>query len=107
MLTRIGMDLVPPALSPDIKGLFEPSQDPTPLTLTETAEFRTINGELIHVLPQRHEVRKVNTHLLTRGESPDKGDYLKQFNLLRSLHKILPRNRTNILSGSNQLPQWS
>ena len=26
MLTRIGMDLVPPALSPDIKGLFEPSQ---------------------------------------------------------------------------------
>ena len=83
MLTRIGMDLVPPALSPDIKGLFEPSQDPTPLTLTETAEFRTINGELIHVLPQRHEVRKVITHLLTKGESPDKGDYLKQLHLLR------------------------
>ena len=68
MLTQIGMDLVPPALSPDIKGLFEPSQDPTPLTLTETAEFRTINGELIHVLPQqRHEVRKVITHLLTKA----------------------------------------
>eukprot|EP01035_Chromulina_nebulosa_P004743 gene4743-6466_t len=77
------MDLVPPALSPDIKGLFEPSQDPTPLTLTETAEFRTINGELIHVLPPRYEVRKVITHLLTKGESPDKGDYLKQFHLLR------------------------
>ena len=53
--------------------------------LTETAEFRTINGELIHVLPQqRHEVRKVITHLLTKGESPDKGDYyLKQLHLLR------------------------
>jgi hypothetical protein len=25
MLKRIGMDLVPPALSPDVKGLFEPS----------------------------------------------------------------------------------
>jgi hypothetical protein len=85
MLTRIGMDLVPPALSPDIKGLFEPSQDTTPLTLAETAEFRTVNGELIHVLPQRHEVRKVITHLLTRAESPDKGDYLKQFHLLRYL----------------------
>ena len=85
MLARIGMDLVPPALSPDIKGLFEPSQDPTPLTLSETAEFRTINGELIHVLPQRHDIRKVVTHLLTRSESPDKGDYLKQFHLLRYL----------------------
>jgi hypothetical protein len=41
MLTRIGMDLVPPALSPDVKGLFEPSQDQTPLTLTENAEFRS------------------------------------------------------------------
>ena len=85
MLTRIGMDLVPPALSPDIKGLFEPSQDTTPLTLAETAEFRTVNGELIHILPQRHEVRKVITHLLTRSESPDKGDYLKQLHLLRYL----------------------
>ena len=85
MLKRIGMDLVPPALSPDIKGLFEPSTDQTPLSLTETSEFRTINGELIHILPQRHDVRKVVTHLLTRNESPDKGDYLKQLHLLRYL----------------------
>ena len=85
MLKRIGMDLVPPALSPDIKGLFEPSTDKTPLSLTETSEFRTVNGELIHILPQRHDVRKVVTHLLTRNESPDKGDYLKQLHLLRYL----------------------
>jgi hypothetical protein len=85
MLKRIGMDLVPAALSPDVKGLFEPSQDQTPLSMEETAEFRTVNGELIHVIPQRHDARKVVTHLLTRNESPDKGDYLKQLHLLRYL----------------------
>jgi hypothetical protein len=85
MLKRIGMDLVPAALSPDVKGLFEPSQNQTPLSLEETAEFRTVNGELIHVIPQRHDARKVVTHPLTRNESPDKGDYLKQLHLLRYL----------------------
>ena len=85
LLTRIGMDNVPPALSPDIKGLFDPSEDTTPLSDTAISEFRTVNGELIHTLPQRHDIRKVVTHLLTMNEKPDQGCYLKQLHLLRYL----------------------
>ena len=66
MLTRIGMDLVPAALSPDVEGLFDPSTDPTPLSPSATAEFRTVNGELIHLLPGRHDIRKVVTFTLFR-----------------------------------------
>ena len=85
MLTRIGMDSVPPALSPDVEGLFNPSTDPIPLYPSATAEFRTVNGELIHLLPARHDIRKVVTYLLTLGEHPDNSAYLKQFHLLRYL----------------------
>jgi hypothetical protein len=85
LLNRIGMDNVPPALSPDIKGLFEPSDDTTPLSDAAISEFRTVNGELIHTLPQRHDIRKVVTHLLTMNEKPDNGCYLKQLHLLRYL----------------------
>jgi len=85
MLTRIGMDNVPPALSPDIKGLFDPSPDSTPLNPSARAEFRTINGELIHILPTRHDIRKTATYLLTKAESPDVSDAAKQLHLLRYL----------------------
>ena len=85
MLTRIGMDSVPPALSPDVEGLFSPSTDPTPLSPLATAEFRTTNGELIHLLPARHDIRKVVTHLLKLGDQPDNSAYLKQLHLLRYL----------------------
>ena len=85
VLKRIGMDNVPPALSPDVKGLFEKSLNTTPLSTPEIAEFRTVNGELIHILPQRHDIRKVVTHLLTMNEAPDQGCYLKQLHLLRYL----------------------
>ena len=85
MLTRIGMDKVPPALSPDVKGLFEPSTDPTPLSPTARSEYRTINGELIHILPTRHDCRKTGTYLLTKGEAPDASDAVKQLHLLRYL----------------------
>lgn len=84
MLHRIGMDAVPAALSPDIKGLFDPSENLTKLNPLRRAEFRTVNGELIHLLA-RHDIKKVVTWLLTRGESPDESDYLKQFQLLRYL----------------------
>lgn len=85
MLTRIGMDAVPPALSPDVRGLFDLSTDTTKLSTAARAEFRTTNGELIHILPPRHDIKRVVTHLLTKGESPDNSDYLKQLHLLRYL----------------------
>ena len=83
------MDDVPPALSPDVEGLFSPSTDPTPLTPKEAAEFRTVNGELIHIHPLRHDAKKVLSFLLTKGKSPDKSDFLKQLHLLRYLKGTL------------------
>lgn len=101
MLSRVGMDLVPPALSPDIKGLFDKSVDTTPLSAKATAEFRTVNGELIHILPLRHDIRKVVTHLLTLGESPDNTAYLKQLHLLRYLKSTPTLGPTFSASPSN------
>jgi len=85
MLKRIGMDNVPAALSPDIEGLFEPSTDTTPLSPADCAEFRTVNGELIFILPLRHDIKKTVSFILTKGESPDNSDYKKQLHLLRYL----------------------
>lgn len=102
MLARIGMDLVPPALSPDIKGLFDHHHtDTSPLSAKATAEFRTVNGELIHILPLRHDIRKVVTHLLTLGESPDHTAYLKQLHLLRYLKSTPTFGPTFSASPSN------
>jgi hypothetical protein len=85
LLARVGMDNVPAALSPDVAGLFDPSTDTTPLPPAARMEFRKVNGELIHILPLRHDVNKVVPFLLTKGETPDNSDYLKQFHLLRYL----------------------
>ena len=85
MLHKEGMDNVPAALSPDIKGLFDKSLDPTPLTSTETTTFQRINGELIFYLPARHDIKKTLTYLLTKNDKPDVSDKEKQFHLLRYL----------------------
>jgi hypothetical protein len=91
VMARVGMDLVPGALSPDVAGLFDPSTDPTPLSPSATKEFRTVNGELIQIFPGRHDVKRVAGHLLTRGQTPDNSDYLKQLHLLRYLKSSLSR----------------
>lgn len=83
MLKRVGMDNVPAALSPDIAGLFDPSTNPTKLSPSEASEFRTVNGELIHTFPLRHDYKKTATYLLSKSQSPDVSDYLKQLHLLR------------------------
>ena len=83
------MDNVPAALSPDVEGLFDPSTDPTPLSPAAATEFRTINGVLIHTLPLRHDIKKVATYLLSKGNAPDNSDYLKQLHLLRYIKGTL------------------
>jgi hypothetical protein len=94
VLSRVGMDNVPAALSPDIEGLFDPSSDPTPLSDNAISEFRTINGELIHVLPGRHDIKKVVTYLLSKGSAPDQSDYLKQLHLLRYIKGTIDHGPT-------------
>ena len=85
LLRRIGMDKVPAALSPEVEGLFDASTDTTPLSPSATAEYKTVNGELIHILTTRFDIKKQVCHLLTRNETPDNSDYLKQFHVLRYL----------------------
>jgi hypothetical protein len=77
------MDNVPAALSPDIKGLFDESTDPTPLNAKAAAIFQRINGALIFYLPGRHDFKKTLTYLLTKNDKPDVSDQAKQFHLLR------------------------
>jgi hypothetical protein len=85
MLARIGMELVPAALCPEVEGLFSESIDPTPLSPAATSEFKTVNGELIHILTVRFDVKKQVVYLLTRNENPDQSDFLKQLHVLRYL----------------------
>ena len=86
MLHRIGMDKVPPALSPSRAGLFSPPTTAAalkPLTPEEAANFSRINGELIFILPLRHDCRKEIVHLCR--SLPIADNYAKQFHLLRYL----------------------
>ena len=86
MMTRIGMDKVPPALSPSRAGFFAlptTSAALAPLNLKAAAAFSQVNGELIYILPLRHDCRKEIVHLC---RSPPIVDNLaKQFHLLRYL----------------------
>jgi hypothetical protein len=70
VMNRIEMDDVHAALSPDIEELFDPSTDPTPLSPPATSEFRTVNGELIHVLPVVTTSRKSSPTYCPRVKPP-------------------------------------
>ena len=85
MLHTEGMDDVPAALSPEVKGLFDISIDPTPLNAKDTAIFQRRNGKLIFYLPGRHDIKKTLTYLLTKNDAPDNSDQEKQLHLLRYL----------------------
>jgi hypothetical protein len=86
MLTRIGMDKVPPALSPSRAGFFALPTTPNalaPLDTKAAAAFSQINGELIFILPLRHDCRKEIVHLCR--SLPIVDNFAKQFHLLRYL----------------------
>ena len=86
MLHRIGMDKVPPALSPSRAGLFTlptSAADLKPLSPEAAANFSRINGELIFILPLRHDCRKEIVHLCR--SLPIVDNFAKQFHLLRYL----------------------
>lgn len=86
MMLRIGMDKVPPALSPSRAGLFVPSDTPTgkmPLPPALAASFVKTNGELLFLLSLRHDARKEIIHLCR--SPPNHDNFAKQFHLLRYL----------------------
>ena len=86
MMLRIGMDKVPPALSPSRAGLFVPSDTLTGKMLLPpalAASFVKTNGELLFLLPLRHDARKEIIHLCR--SPPNHDNFAKQFHLLRYL----------------------
>lgn len=82
LLPKCGMDKVPPALTPSLPGFFDPPLDTTP---TDSKEFQSANGCLIHLLPIRYDIRKEVIHLCSRNQSPTKSDRTKQIQVLRYL----------------------
>ena len=82
LLPKCGMDNVPPALTPSMTDFFDP---PTDLTAFDATTFQSANGELIHLLPIRHDIRKEVVHLCTRNSQPTISDRQKQIHLLRYL----------------------
>lgn len=81
-LHRAGMDLVPPSLTPSTASLFDPPTDITPVDKTK---FLRINGNLVFLLPIRHDIRKEVVHLCSRNSAPTQSDLTKQIHLLRYL----------------------
>ena len=79
-LHRAGMDLVPPSLTPSTTDLFNP---PTDLTPVDKTRFLSINGNLVFLLPIRHDIRKEVVHLCSRNSAPTQSDLSKQIQLLR------------------------
>ena len=82
-LKTMGMDKIPPTLTPSTADFFKAPTDPTPATPTEAETYRTTNGILIYTLPLRHDYRMEVIHLCKSNESPTKSDIAKQFHLLR------------------------
>jgi hypothetical protein len=81
-LPKCGMDDVPPALTPSLSDFFDPPLDSTP---TDTTEFQSANGCLIHLLPIRYDIRKEVVHLCSKNKCPTKSDRAKQIQVLRYL----------------------
>jgi hypothetical protein len=81
-LHKAGMDLVPPALTPSTADLFHAPTDPTPVDKTR---FLSVNGNLVFLLPIRHDIRKEVIHLCTRNSNPTRSDFQKQLHVLRYL----------------------
>jgi hypothetical protein len=55
LLSDAGMDLLPPALSPSMPGLFAAC---TPSPPVDPIQFQRVNGGLVYLLPIRHDIRK-------------------------------------------------
>ena len=81
-LHRAGMDLVPPSLTPSTVDLINP---PTDLTPVDKTKFLSVNGNLVFLLPIRHDIRKEVVHLCSRNSAPTQSDLSKQIHLLRYL----------------------
>lgn len=81
-LHKAGMDLVPPALTPSTAHFFDPPTDNTPVDRTR---FLSVNGNLVFLLPIRHDIKKEVVHLCSRNAAPTASDLSKQIHLLRYL----------------------
>jgi len=80
LLTKAGMDKVPPALTPSLPGFFNAPTDTTPVDIKH---YQSNNGGLIYTLPIRGDIRKETIHLCHSNSNPTVSDKEKQTHLLR------------------------
>jgi hypothetical protein len=89
LLTKAGMDAVPPALCPSIDIFREDTitqpPAPAPPTPVDAEQFQRINGSLVFLLPIRHDIRKEVTYLCSKNSNPTTLDIAKQLHVLRYL----------------------
>lgn len=85
VLDRVGMAHIEPTLTPSLANFFDPPTDTTPATQAEHKSFQQINGELIFILPARHDVRMEIVALCKRNSAPTVSDISKQHQVLRYL----------------------
>ncbi len=82
-LKTLGMDKVPPALTPSLAGFFDAPTDPTPASEKQQEAFATVNGIMVFTLPIRSDYRMETAHLCKSNSTPTKSDIDKQLQLLR------------------------
>jgi hypothetical protein len=82
LLHRAGVDDLPPALTPSLPGLFDPPTDFSPI---DRADFQSVVGSLVFILPIRGDVKKEIVYLCGRTSTAVASDELKLTHLLRYL----------------------
>jgi len=82
-LVKAGLsDDTPGADSPCTDDLFEPTTDPTPVSIKQ---YQSVVGLLIYLLPIRHDIRLPVGHLARANLQPTRGDFIKVIRVLRYL----------------------
>ena len=91
MLHKLGMDKIPPALTPSSPTLFHTHPNTTP---ADQPKFQRIVGDLTYVTKNRHDINK-NTflHATKTTQKPTQGDFQNAIRTLRYL-KAFPDTKT-------------
>ena len=84
ILRKSGLVDIPDADSPCTNDLFEPTNDPTPVS---RKQYQSVVGLLIYLLPIRHDLRLPIGHMSRANLNPTRGDLVKVIRILRNIQK--------------------
>jgi hypothetical protein len=90
MLTKLGMDNIPAALTPSSPSLFRTHSNTTP---ADPPKYQRVVGDLTYITKNRHDISK-NTYVhQTKLQTPTQGDYQNAIRTLRYL-KAFPATKS-------------